>query len=275
MAPGHYQLEVEAGNGLGTWSGYPAVYRFTMLQPWYRTWWFMGLCVLVPLLAVFAILRLRVAGARARERELIRVVEEKTADLQRANEELLRLSSTDSLTGLANRRTFDRTLEKECARIRRSGTALSLILFDVDHFKALNDTLGHQRGDVCLAMLAGEMERVARRAVDLAARFGGEEFAMILPNTTSEGARLIAEMVRQAFADLGLEHPASPIASYLTVSAGVATAALGHRCSPEQLIEVADQSLYAAKRRGRNRVVVAEPPFVDEADTETEISNPT
>lgn len=275
MTPGHYQLDVEAGNGLGTWSGHPAGYTFTILQPWYRTWWFIAICVLAPLLAVFAILRLRVAGARARERELMRLVEEKTADLQRANAELLRLSSIDSLTGLANRRAFDRTLEKECARIRRSGTQLSLVLFDVDHFKALNDTLGHQRGDVCLAMLAGEMERVARRSVDLAARFGGEEFAMILPNTGAEGARLVAEMVRQAFADLNLEHPASPIASFLTVSAGVATAARGQRCSPDELIAAADQELYVAKRRGRNRVIVAEPPHEDAADAEAQVSNPT
>lgn len=259
IASGSYQLEVEAGDGLGTWSGHPALYSFTILRPWYRAWWFIGICIVVPLLAVFAILRLRVAGARARERELLRLVEEKTADLQRANEELLRLSSTDSLTGLANRRTFDRTLEKECARIRRSSTQLSLILFDVDHFKALNDTLGHQRGDVCLAMLAGEMERVARRSVDLAARFGGEEFAMVLPNTGAEGARLVAETVREAFAALCLEHPASPIASYLTVSAGVATGARGLRSHPEELIAAADQALYAAKRLGRNRVIVAEP----------------
>ena len=264
LIPGHYQLEVEAGNGLGTWSGHVAVYTFTILQPWYRTWWFIALCILAPLLVFFAITRLRVAGARSRERELIRLVEEKTADLQRANEELLRLSSTDSLTGLANRRTFDRTLEKECARIRRSSAQLSLVLFDVDHFKALNDTLGHQRGDMCLAMLAGEMERVARRSVDLAARFGGEEFAMILPNTGAEGARLIAETVRQAFADLNLEHPASPIASYLTVSAGVATAAHGVRCSPEKIIAAADQALYAAKRRGRNCVIMADPPAFED-----------
>lgn len=258
VAPGHYRLEVEAGDSLGTWSGHPAEYGFTILQPWFRTWWFAAVCVLAPVLAVFAVLRLRVAGTQARERELIRLVEEKTADLQRANEELLRLSSTDSLTGLANRRTFDRTLDKECARIRRSNAPLSLVFFDVDHFKALNDTLGHQRGDMCLAMLAGQMERVARRSLDLAARFGGEEFAMILPNTGAEGARLVAEMVRQAFADLNLAHPASPIASYLTVSAGVATATRGLRSVPEELVAAADQALYAAKRRGRNRVVVAE-----------------
>lgn len=258
IAPGHYQLEVEASDGLGTWSGHPAEYGFTILQPWYRAWWFIAICLLVPLFFVFAILRLRVAGARARERELMRLVEEKTADLQRANEELLRLSATDSLTGLANRRTFDRALEKECARIHRSDSQLSLVLFDVDHFKALNDTLGHQRGDVCLTMLAAEMERVARRSVDLAARVGGEEFGMILPNTGAEGALLVAETVRQAFADLNLTHPASPIASFLTVSAGVATATRSQHSRPEELIAAADQALYAAKRGGRNRVVAAD-----------------
>lgn len=266
IAPGHYRLEVEAGDGLGTWSGHPAEYGFTILQPWYRAWWFIAICILVPLFAVFAMLRLRVAGARARERELIRLVEEKTADLQRANEELLRLSATDSLTGLANRRTFDRALEKECARIHRSEAELSLVLFDVDHFKALNDTLGHQRGDVCLTMLAAEMERVTRRSVDLAARIGGEEFAMILPNTAMEGARLVAEEVRQAFADLNLAHPASPIASCLTVSAGVATATRSLHSCPEELIAAADQALYAAKRRGRNRVVAAELQSVEGVD---------
>jgi diguanylate cyclase (GGDEF)-like protein len=225
------------------------------------------------LLTVLATLRLRVAGIRARERELLRLVEEKTADLQRANEELLRLSSTDSLTGLANRRTFDRILKKECARIRRSTAQLSLVLFDVDHFKALNDSLGHQRGDVCLAMLAAEMERIARRSVDLAARFGGEEFAMILPNTTAEGALLIAETVRQAFADLNLEHPASPIASYLTVSAGVATASRDLRPLPEELIAAADQALYAAKHRGRNRIIVADPVPAEITDSDAPISN--
>jgi diguanylate cyclase (GGDEF)-like protein len=267
VAPGHYQLEVEAGNGLGNWSGHPAAFVFVILAPWYRTWWFIAICIVVPLLAIFATLRMRVAGARARESELMRMVEEKTADLQRANEELLRLSSTDSLTGLANRRTFDRTLERECARILRSGVQLSLILFDVDHFKALNDTLGHQRGDLCLAMLAGEMERVARRSVDLAARFGGEEFAMILPNTGAEGARLVADMVRQAFADLNLPHPASPIASCLTVSAGVAAASRDLCSLPEELIAAADQALYVAKRRGRNRVIVAGSPPVDSVES--------
>jgi diguanylate cyclase (GGDEF)-like protein len=259
LAPGHYRLEVGAGDYAGACSGHPAAFGFRILTPWYRTWWFIILCVLVPLLGVALSLRLRVTRARARERQLLRLVEERTADLKRVNEELMRISSTDSLTGLANRRFFDQTLEKECARIKRSGASLSLILFDVDHFKALNDSLGHQRGDVCLALLANEMSNIARRSVDLAARCGGEEFAMILPSTGPQGALQVAEAVRKSFAALHLHHPESPIADYLTVSAGVASAAPHGWDTPEKLIAAADRALYTAKHQGRNRVVAAGP----------------
>jgi len=254
LAPGRYRLQVEAGDGLGPWSGRVAEYDFTIQPPWYREWWFVLLCIL----AVAAFLRLRVVAIHARERELVRMVEEKTADLKRANEELTRLSVTDSLTGLANRRCFDQTLEKECARIHRSDSPLSMVLFDVDHFKILNDSLGHQRGDVCLAMLANEMTRIARRAIDLVARFGGEEFALILPNTSLEGARRVAEMIRRAVMDLNIPHPASPGPAYLTVSAGVACAEVGQN-TPDKLVAAADRALYQAKRQGRNRVIVALP----------------
>jgi len=258
LSPGHYRLQVQSSDGQGNWSGAPAEYVFTIRPPWYRAWWFLLLCFVAPILAIAGFLRLRVAGIRARERELLRLVEEKTADLKRANEELMQLSATDALTGLANRRCFDQTLDKECARIHRSDSPLSLVLLDVDHFKALNDSLGHQRGDVCLALIAGEMNRIARRAIDVVARFGGEEFAMILPNTSAEGARRVAEMVRRAVMDLNLPHPASPGPSYLTVSAGVASATGGQN-TPEMLVAAADRALYTAKRQGRNRVIVALP----------------
>ena len=258
LAPGQYRLQVEAGDGQGNWSGRVAEYQFTIRPHWYREWWFLLLCFIIPTLVIVVVVRIRLAMIRAREAELVRLVEEKTADLQRANEELTRLSATDALTGLANRRCFDQTIEKECMRIHRSDTPLSLILLDVDHFKALNDSLGHQRGDVCLALLAGEMNRIARRAIDLVARFGGEEFAMILPNTGIEGARRIAEEVRRAVMDLNIPHPASPGPSYLTVSAGVACAT-GAQNTPDKLVAAADRALYTAKRQGRNRVIVAEP----------------
>jgi diguanylate cyclase (GGDEF)-like protein len=266
LAPGQYRLEVEAGDGLDNWSGHIAEYDFTILRPWFLQWWFLLLCFIVPSLIILGFLRLRVANIRARERELVRLVEDKTADLKLANEELMRLSATDALTGLANRRCFDQTLEKECARIHRSDSPLALIIFDVDHFKALNDALGHQRGDVCLALLAGEMNRIARRAIDVVARIGGEEFAMILPNTSLEGARRIAEMVRRAVMDLNLPHPASPGPPYLTISAGVACAEGGQN-TPDRLVAAADRALYTAKRQGRNRVILAAPEAPNRQET--------
>ena len=158
-------------------------FPFEILTPWYRTWWFIGACGVTPLLMAAAAVRWRMLGATQRERELVRMVEEKTVDLRRANEDLLRLSSLDPLTGLANRRVFDQTLEKECARLKRTGSAVSLVLLDVDHFKALNDSQGHQRGDEYLVRVGAELGRLARRHVDVAARYGGEEFALILPET--------------------------------------------------------------------------------------------
>jgi diguanylate cyclase (GGDEF)-like protein len=156
----------------------------------------------------------------------MRLVDEKTADLQRTNEELERLSFTDALTGLANRRIFDQTLEKECSRMTRTGSPLSLIIFDADHFKALNDSSGHQQGDDYLMALGKELAQIAKRPADIAARIGGEEFALMLPETDDASAMQIAETARLAVASLGLPHPASSAAKYLTVSAGVATATL-------------------------------------------------
>ena len=258
LAPGDYRLEVEAGQGNDIWSGHPADFPFRILPPWYLTWWFVAFCALIPPAAVLIALRLRVVSARNRERVLLRLVEEKTADLQRANEELSRLSFTDPLTGLANRRVFDQTLEKECARMTRTHSPLSLVILDVDRFKALNDSAGHQRGDECLVLLGAELTRIARRRIDVAARIGGEEFALILPETGVASAYQVAESLRLAIAGLEIPHPASNVAAFLTISAGVATASLDEWNTPEKLAAAADQALYRAKRAGRNRVVAAE-----------------
>jgi two-component system, sensor histidine kinase LadS len=188
-------------------------------------------------------------------------------DLRRANAELLRLSSTDPLTGLANRRVFDHTLELECLRLNRSGTAVSLLMIDVDHFKALNDSEGHQRGDECLMQVAAELARLAKRQTDLAARYGGEEFAVILEATSAANAERLGESTRLAILALKLPHPASPIAPFLTVSVGVATATLQGWKTPDELVAAADGALYSAKRSGRNRAVVAvqQPASADKA----------
>jgi diguanylate cyclase (GGDEF)-like protein len=197
-------------------------------------------------------------AAQRREQELRRIVEEKTADLRRVNEDLLRLSSVDSLTGLANRRVFDQTLNLECNRLKRTGSAVSLLLLDIDHFKALNDSEGHQRGDEYLKLVGSKLKLLAKRQIDLAARYGGEEFAMILPETGDAGAAQFAKLVLLAISGLKLPHPASPVAPFLTVSVGVATATLEWHSSPEELVAAADQALYGAKGSGRNRVNVAQ-----------------
>jgi diguanylate cyclase (GGDEF)-like protein len=172
------------------------------------------------------------------------------------------LSSLDPLTGLANRRVFDQTIERECARLMRTDSPFSLVILDVDHFKALNDSEGHQRGDEYLMLVGAELSRLVRHRVDVAARYGGEEFAVILPETNPADALRFAESVRLAIAGLRLRHPASPVAPVLTVSVGVATATREWYSTPDELIAAADHALYQSKRKGRNRVEAAERPDV-------------
>ncbi len=257
LSPGSYELEVQARDPDGVWTGNRAAFSFEVLSPWYRAWWFFVLCAMAPLSLAAAVLRLRMLNARKRERELARIVEEKTTDLRRVNEDLLRLSSLDPLTGLSNRRVFDDALSRECAGLQRTGDALSLILVDIDHFKALNDTQGHQRGDQYLMLVGAELRRLVRREPDIAARYGGEEFALVLPETNAAAAAAFAESVRQAIVELDLPHRASPVAPVVTASLGVATATAHFRRTPEELIAAADQALYSAKRKGRNRVEMA------------------
>jgi len=173
------------------------------------------------------------------------------ANLERAyHEEILRQSTLDGLTQVGNRRHFDAQLERECARAQRHRHPLALVLFDLDHFKRINDTHGHPAGDHVLRMV-GAAVRARVRAGDLLARYGGEEFALLLPETDLAGARLVAEKVRAAVAGLALTHGGERIP--VTLSAGVA-ATDGRPPDGAALLRGADEQLYAAKRAGRNRV---------------------
>jgi diguanylate cyclase (GGDEF)-like protein/PAS domain S-box-containing protein len=176
--------------------------------------------------------------------------------LQRANEELARLSTTDGLTGLANRRRFDEVLQAEWLKLRREKQYLSLVMADVDFFKRYNDTYGHQPGDLCLSGVAQAIRSQIRRPADVAARYGGEEFAAILPNTDPEGARHVAELIRGAVERLNLPHAASSAADHVTISVGVASVVPRDGMLPDELIRHADEALYRAKKEGRNRTVL-------------------
>ncbi|MDY0269586.1 diguanylate cyclase [Trichloromonas sp.] len=171
--------------------------------------------------------------------------------LKKSNQALMELSNTDPLTHLSNRRYLMKTLEKELQRCERSQKSMALIMVDVDHFKPVNDTYGHQQGDVILKTLADQM-KAHLRDYDLAARFGGEEFALVLPETTLSEAEQVAERLRIAISELRI--PANHNEIRLTISLGVATYPHPKVRTVDNLILEADRALYNAKEKGRNRV---------------------
>ena len=185
-------------------------------------------------------------------------------------EQLEALSLTDALTGLGNRRAFDQALESEWRRARRDHAAVSLLMLDLDDFKGVNDEYGHQAGDECLRRIAATIRAVARRPGDVAARYGGEELALILPATEAGGAGLVAEQVRRAIEGLHFPHRRNhEHGGIVTVSVGVATAMMGlesNAVTPDRLIKAADSALYLAKTLGRNRVETTAPVLTMEID---------
>ncbi len=185
-------------------------------------------------------------------------IKQAEATLTDVNQRLMNLASEDGLTGLSNRRAYDVALRRAFAQSRRSGMPLSLLIIDVDHFKAYNDTYGHPAGDTCLRTIGNLLRMTLRRPSDLAARYGGEEFAAILPNTPEEGAMLLAEALRKSILGLGMEHTGTKLGA-VTASVGVATMTADSTISgPDELMAAADSALYAAKAGGRNRTVCAE-----------------
>lgn len=196
--------------------------------------------------ARFCLIEIRdVSGAVERERRLL-----DHAESLRAR------SYVDGLTGIANRRYFDVALDRELRRAQRIGGQLSLLLIDIDSFKAYNDHFGHQQGDTCLTTVAQALAAKLKRPADVAARYGGEEFAAILPDTAAEQAVLHANAIRDHVAGLALAHSPSAHHPVVTLSIGVATFDAARLNSPDALVAAADQALYAAKHGGRNRVVV-------------------
>jgi len=181
---------------------------------------------------------------------------EMSRDLASANRELEKLSRQDGLTGIANRRYFDSYLVTEVRRGARERQPLSLILSDVDHFKAFNDCYGHQAGDDCLRRVAAALSSAGRRPADLAARYGGEEFAMVLPGTVLDGAVDVAQAVSRAIEGLAIPHERSAVDRRVTLSQGIVSLTPEKETSSEDLIQRADQALYLAKQQGRNRYVV-------------------
>lgn len=177
--------------------------------------------------------------------------------LAESNLQLQRQVAVDGLTGIPNRRFFDERLEEEWRRSAREQGWLSLIMLDVDHFKLYNDCYGHLAGDECLRAIALITASSLLRPTDLAARFGGEEFVVILPGTDLDGARIVAENMRKAVEALAIPHARSPTRAVVTISLGVASTVPAGGDQAQRLLADADEALYAAKEAGRNCLQVA------------------
>jgi len=186
--------------------------------------------------------------------EMQRSLLDVTHKLNQANKDLQLLSATDGLTGLSNRRMYDEQSQREWRRCERTKKTFSLVMVDVDFFKLYNDNYGHQAGDECLKEVANQMRRAAPRASDVVARYGGEEFVFALGETEIDGAKWVANHLRQRISDLNIPHIGSKL-KHVTVSCGVSSVMPSDNVSLDTLLQSADNALYQAKQQGRNRVV--------------------
>ncbi|HEX7707010.1 MAG TPA: GGDEF domain-containing protein, partial [Thermoanaerobaculia bacterium] len=238
-------------------------WRFLVHPPWYLTRSAYLLWALLLAGAIAAVIRIRTSSLRKQAERLRERVAEQTAELQQtvrlledANVQLEALTLEDDLTGIANRRYFERALSEEWNRARRHGQPLALILIDLDHFKDLNDHLGHPAGDECLRQIGAFLADKIRRSGEVVARYGGEEFAVLVPGATSEIAIGVAETARA-----GIERLSIPFGNHssrrMTASCGVASI-IPSSPTPESLVASADRALYAAKHSGRNCVRLAD-----------------
>lgn len=178
-------------------------------------------------------------------------------ELKKLRDLLRDQSMLDGLTGLSNRRRFNQALTAEWSRAQRTGSSLSLVMVDIDYFKQFNDTYGHLAGDDCLKAVAGALQAAVKRSHDLVARWGGEEFCCLLPETNAAAAGGVAERMRQDVAKLQIEHQSSLTAAFLTISLGIAAIKPDKTAVLTAFLESADMALYQAKKNGKNQVCIS------------------
>jgi diguanylate cyclase (GGDEF)-like protein len=269
LPPGHYTFHVRTSGPNGE-VGPATTWSFHVLFPWYQTRWAIAGWIVLAVAALTGYARLRSRALRQRAARLEARVAEQTVELRNtveelqhahsglaaANARLEELSLRDELTGLANRRHLRQVLEAEWDRAQRLGAPLGFILLDLDFFKLLNDTRGHREGDHCLQAVALHLTESLKRPGDLAARYGGEELAVLLPYTDLTGALEVAEQLRDGIERLAIPHEAVPL-GHVTASFGVAAMIPAPDQRPEILVDAADLALYRAKTAGRNRVRAA------------------
>ncbi|MFL6700156.1 MAG: diguanylate cyclase [Vitreoscilla sp.] len=248
LSPGHYTLHMKAASRDGAWSAHPLEVDVEIMPAWYQTWWFDLLKILAALLAVAAVVAVRVRYVQQRSRELARLVEQRTHELTQLQHQLEELAYSDALTALPNRRMFGDWCRQMIASSERQDGGFTLLLIDLDHFKQVNDTLGHDAGDAMLVETARRLRNIARKA-DVVARLGGDEFAILLADTALPSAvdiacRRIQDAFERPILHEGHEMRTSP-------SIGVALFPIDG-LTQDELYKSADLALYEAKRSGRH-----------------------
>lgn len=251
LPAGDYTLRLRGSNREGVWTERTLPLRIRVLPAWYQHLWFRLTMMALLALGIFVLVRWRTAHLRRKQRELERQIVERTADLSAANERLTQLAQIDVLTSCANRRHFLERADEMILLAARHDLSLSLAVLDLDDFKNINDMWGHPGGDAVLAA-AGRLFQEHVRSTDLFGRIGGEEFALLMPHTRAQGARLLADRVRQALSDSVIVVDAGEIR--VTASFGVAELRAGE--GYDGLYARADAALYTAKHSGRNRVEI-------------------
>jgi len=269
---GSYTLLVKATNSSGKWGEKLLSINLSVSPPIWKTWWAYSFYILVAALLVFMFIYFRTRIQRneiIRQKQFVLTLEEqvfeKTAslksqanDLIAANKKLEVLTYQDGLTGLYNRRYFDKTLTLEIKRHYRQKQPLSLILCDIDHFKLYNDYYGHQQGDLCLKEVSQCIIDNVARSTDANCRYGGEEFALILPNTSVEESTIVAERLCLAIENMRIAHEKSKNSAFVTITLGVVTNPPEQKTSVDSIVLSVDKALYYGKSKGRNRVVRAD-----------------
>lgn len=256
LPPGPLRFELAASLDGRQWHEHTAALSIQVQPRLHQTPLFLAAVGIAALALVGAAHQFRTRQLRRRSAEMERLVAQKTEELRQANEHLQRLSFADALTGLPNRRRLNEVLDNEWRRASRQGQPLAAVMVDIDAFKAYNDHVGHLQADEGLTAVAEVIRQTVHRAGDFAARFGGEEFVILLPGADTEAARGFAERLRQAIEARALPHPASPVGPVLTVSLGVASRVPQPDEAASSLLAEADAALYRAKQAGRNRVAV-------------------
>ncbi|MFK8031486.1 MAG: GGDEF domain-containing protein [Gammaproteobacteria bacterium] len=222
---------------------------------WYQTYGMRTFFIALALLIAWVIYLIACRRYRLRQRRLEELVGDRTLALREALGEVEKISRTDALTQVSNRRHFEQRLREVWAQAVELRQPVGVMMIDIDYFKQYNDVAGHQAGDECLVTVAQMLAKNVR-GNDFVARYGGEEFIVLLVSSDVEATRIVGQRIQSSIRELGLKHPGRPQGSVVTVSAGFATASPGHIESPEELIKRADEALYKAKENGRDCIVV-------------------